>query len=82
MNIKYSQPSKPVFMTEEEIHEALTLMEKDTSLDTKAIYIKDTAKSIRLVSFLEKHAVYLKEHPKVNPEHYLANLRTVLRIRP
>lgn len=82
MNIKHLQgPYKHVFMTEAEIEEALKLMEKDAGLKTVHSYEKDSLDSLRTVSFREKHLAYLKGHPKLNPEHYLSNLRTVLRIR-
>jgi hypothetical protein len=68
-------------MTEAEIHDALISMEQDDCFDTKSSYTKDSPQSIHLITFYEKHMAYLKEHPKVNPEHYLANLRTILRIR-
>jgi hypothetical protein len=69
-------------MTEEEVLKELTSMEQDRVFDTRPSYVKDAAMSIKLVSFQEKHMSYLKGHPKTNPEYYLANLRTVLRIRP
>lgn len=34
-----------------------------------------------LVSFVEKHMTYLNTHPSVDPDHYLANLRLMTRIR-
>jgi hypothetical protein len=68
-------------MTEDEIRAALTSMEKDDSFNTRPVYVKDPLASIKLISFYEKHMAYLKEHPKINPEYYLANLRTVLRVR-
>lgn len=83
MNIKHLQgPYKHVFLNDEEIQTELALMEDNASFNTKPSYMKDTSSSIRLVTFLERHAAYLKGHPKVNPEHYLSNLRTVIRIRP
>jgi hypothetical protein len=82
MNIKHSQaPDKPVFMDEEEIRAELLLMEQDASLNTRRGLIKDTASTIGFLPFRERHATYLKDHPKVNPKDYLSNLRTVLRIR-
>lgn len=71
MNIKHLQsPYKQVFLSADEILSQLELMEKDATIDTGSPR-----------TFREKHMDYLKGHPKVNPEHYLSNLRTVLRIR-
>lgn len=83
MNIKHLQgPYKQVFLTEEEIQLELESMERDSSIDTKPSYEKAGDNSTRLVTFQQRHMAYLKEHPKLNPEHYLSNLKTVLRIRP
>jgi|GEM_PF-1135075 len=80
MNIKHLQgPYKQVFMNEGEISEVLNLMEQNASLKTS---LKGTAHAIHHMSFHEIHMTYLKEHPKVNPEHYLSNLRTMIKIRP
>jgi hypothetical protein len=70
MNTRHLQgPYKHVFLNEAEIEAALKQIEKDELFKTKP-------------KFYKIHLNYLKEHPKVNPEHYLSNLRTVLRIRP
>lgn len=83
MNIKQLQThNKPVHMTEEEVQQALSAMESDSTLDTQSSYVKTTPAAGRVLSFREKHAEYLKEHPKINPEYYLANLRTMIKIRP
>ncbi|MBA3757462.1 hypothetical protein H0X09_01190 [Candidatus Saccharibacteria bacterium] len=82
MNIKHIQrPDKPKHMDEDEIRQALTLMESDSTLKTNPSYIKDTQDSINLLPFQEKHMTYLKGHPKVNPQHYLSNLRTMIKKR-
>lgn len=31
------------------------------------------------ISFVEAHLMYLKSHPALNPEHYLSNLRLMIR---
>lgn len=78
MNIKHVQKSvKPVFIDEEEIRQALIDMETNLGLKTEAGVNLDSEP----ITFLEKHMAYLRMHPKVNPEHYLANLRTMLKIR-
>ena len=73
-----NRPYKPVFLTEEEIKYALKLMEQDATLKTAALA---DGYSGHLVPFIDKHAGYLRGHPKVNPEFYLANLRTMIKIR-
>ena len=83
MNIKHLQgPYKHVFMNVEEIKEALDNMDQDTSFNTRPSQVKDEPSPTGLVTFKEKHMAYLMKHPKVNPEHYLSNLRAVIRIRP
>lgn len=82
MNIKHIQrPDKPRHMDEDEIKQALTLMELDSTLITNASFAKDTLDPVSLQTFREKHMAYLKGHPKVNPQHYLSNLRTMIKKR-
>lgn len=84
MNIKnIGQHAKQVFLSEQEIRLALQQMEKDATLSSKPSLMNDNdaSSSIREVSFMERHMTYLREHPKVNPEHYLSNLRTMIKIR-
>ena len=82
MNIKHVQkPDKHVFMTQEEIESALRQMEQDISLKTEPLYIKEGTSSLVPVAFYVRHTQYLKEHPKVNPENYLSNLRTMIKKR-
>jgi hypothetical protein len=33
------------------------------------------------IPFVERHLLYLHQHPAVNPLHYLSNLRLKLRVR-
>ena len=78
MNIKHIQKNaKPVLIDEEEIRQTLIDMETNLGLKTEAGVTLDDSP----ISFQEKHMAYLRTHPKVNPEHYLANLRTMLKIR-
>jgi len=69
------------FMTEEEIQEALNEMEQDELLNTGPILVRSAEDSIIRVSFHDRHTIYLKNHPKVNPQDYLANIKTMIRIR-
>ncbi|MBI1857165.1 hypothetical protein HYS01_02735 [Candidatus Saccharibacteria bacterium] len=69
-------------MTEEEIREKLRLMELDPGLKTESAYRANAVLwPDNLISFIENHAMYLRVHPKVNPEHYLSNLRLMIKIR-
>lgn len=82
MAIKHAhKPSVDEFMDEATIHQTLSDMEDDTMLDTGPIAVKCDDGSTRIVTFSEKHLGYLKMHPKVNPQNYLANIRTMIRIR-
>ena len=69
------------FMNEAEIKEALSDMEQDNLLDTKTMLVRDTENSLQLVTFSEPHLAYLKAHPKVDPQNYLSNLKTMIRKR-
>lgn len=74
--------NKRPFIDQQEVEKILTDMEKDSTYATNRGYVRDTPQSEkRSVSFREFHLDYLKKHPKVNPEHYLSNLRTMLKIR-
>ena len=78
----YTQkPEKQKFMVEAEIDEALSAMVRDVSLRTDPSYSRADTLHDDLISFVEKHRTYLREHPKINPKQYLANLRTTIRIR-
>lgn len=82
MNFMHTpKPSKPVFMSEDEINEQLTRMESDSSIKSSPSIVQTAPGEAKMKSFTEIHTDYLKKHPKINPEYYLANLRTVLRIR-
>ena len=75
------KPDKPVFMDEAAINEALDEMEQDELLRTGPVLMQDMGESARMVPFREKHLAYLRTHPKVNPANYLANVKTMIRIR-
>jgi hypothetical protein len=69
------------FMTEEEIQDALSEMEQDNLLNTSPILVRSAEDSVIRVSFHDRHTTYLKAHPKINPQDYLANIKTMIRIR-
>ena len=70
-------------MEETDITTALQAMETDKSLVTKSAYRAngDLWPGNR-ISFVQTHLVYLKGHPAVNPNHYLSNLKLMLRKKP
>jgi len=72
--------TKETHMDEGEIREALVRMEHDAGLLTERGYA-DALFPDEVVSFVEKHVAYLHSHPKINPKGYLANLRTMIKIR-
>jgi hypothetical protein len=74
------RPQPPIFMEKTAIAAALTSMERDNLLKTPPAPI-DNGLGIDMVTFKEKHLIYLQKHPKVNPQTYLANLRTMIKIR-
>jgi hypothetical protein len=69
------------FMTQEEVQDSLTEMELDELLNTGPVFVRSAEDSIISVPFRERHTVYLINHPKVNPQDYLSNLKTMIRIR-
>ncbi len=69
-------------MDEDEIRAALRSMERDRLCNTKSSY---SANAIlypnHKMSFTNKHLAYLKTHPALKPEHYLANLKLLIKKR-
>jgi hypothetical protein len=71
------------FIEKTDVEKLLHDMDKDPNLQTKPGYIKESPVSKEvLVSFTDRHLFYLDKHPHLNPEHYLANLRIMIKIRP
>jgi hypothetical protein len=61
---------------------ALNTLEDDPTYVTENGYTSDRVKyPDGIMPFVEKHLLYLHQHPAVNPLHYLSNLRLKLRIR-
>ncbi|MGI9027403.1 MAG: hypothetical protein ACR2FM_00975 [Candidatus Saccharimonadales bacterium] len=70
------------YIKESEITDELQRMMEDASYHIKPGYSIDTETyPDNLVPFVESHLNYLKTHPQVDPMHYLANLRLMLKIR-
>jgi hypothetical protein len=69
------------YLNELEIEQVLCDMEEDQLLNTGPILTRSVDDSVIRISFRDKHTVYLKNHPKVSPQDYLANVKTMIRIR-
>jgi hypothetical protein len=70
------------YMEEDEVIEALNIMEEDGSFMTESSYSANaTLYPDNKISFKNKQLAYLKSHPQVNPEQFLANLRLMTKIR-
>jgi hypothetical protein len=69
------------FLDETAVNQLLLEMEEDELLNTKSSYVNDGPDGTRLVTFYEKHSTWIKMHPKISPQNYLANIRTMIRIR-
>lgn len=80
-----SKSSKAVpfgHLNEAEIREALQEMENSSFFTTGSSYSANSSLyADNQMPFAEKHVAYLKSHPKLNPEHYLANLRLMIKVR-
>lgn len=76
---------RPDFFTSEEgllTQETLRAMMTDVNYHTDSSYSANTAlHSDNLVSFVDKHMSYLRDHPSTDPRQYLSNLRLMTRIR-
>lgn len=67
---------------EAELQAALERMEADNTMSTPTSYTPNsTLYPDHVLTFTDKHLLYLKQHPKLNAEQYLANLRLKVRIR-
>jgi hypothetical protein len=67
---------------EEEILSTLNAMEDNPLFVTKSAYRANSEQwPDHRISFVNTHLAYLKSHPSVNPRHYLANLRLILKVR-
>lgn len=64
------------------IEQMLVQMAEDGAYNTKSTYSADAIQyPDNLIPFVDKHMNYLKTHPSLDPQHYLANLRLMTKIR-
>jgi hypothetical protein len=67
-------------MEEAEILAALKSLEKDPAFITKSAYRANAVLwPNHHISFVDTHLMYLKARPALNPQHYIANLKLMLR---
>ena len=65
-----------------ETKNALSALEDNPSYVTEVSYTSDREKYPKgIIPFVDKHLLYLHQHPTVNPLHYLSNLRLQLKKR-
>lgn len=57
---------------------ALIAMEKDPKYNTQTSF---SSRQTDRVPFVERHMVYLSQHLKLDPRHYVANLRLMTKIK-
>jgi len=78
----YMKAKMKSYLAGSEITQALQEMVEDKSYRTVSGYSIDTdTYPDHAVPFIQDHMNYLRKHPQVNPEHYLSNLRLMLKIR-
>jgi hypothetical protein len=67
-------------MEETEVMTVLESMKADPAFITESAYrVNAELWPGNRISFIDSHVTYLKAHPTVNPKHYLANLKLMLR---
>lgn len=72
--------AKTFTMSLAEVREVLEAMQNDPTMITDSAYSPDTEKwPDNRIPFVEIHMAYLKSHKHVDPEHYLSNLRLMIR---
>lgn len=60
----------------------LEAMASDDGYNTPASYSANTALyPDNLISFVDKHMLYLKTHTTVNTQHYISNLKLMTRLK-
>ena len=79
---KYSRDAVLKRLSEGDVETKLRVMEKDLALNTVSSYSANAELyPDGQIPFVEKHIAYLMSHPSVSHDHYLANLRLMLKKR-
>lgn len=69
-------------MEPEEITAALTAMQEDPKYITNSAYRGNVEVwPDHKIPFVDNHVAYLRAHPNIKPEHYIGNLRLMLKKR-
>ena len=80
---RYQEPGLINSVSEAEVEAALCSLEANSAYVTKPAYRGNVEKwPNHQISFLDFHLGYLKDHPLLDPHHYIANLRLMLKKRP
>jgi hypothetical protein len=76
----FTLQQKAFFRSEaaEKARAELKLMVGDPRYNTQKTF---SAKDPDLTSFVDKHMQYLSQHPKLDPRHYLSNLRLMTKVK-
>jgi hypothetical protein len=65
-----------------DIRRIFQLMAHSDSYNTASSYSTDTAQyPDNLIPFADRHMNYLNAHPKLEPAHYIANIKLMSRVR-
>ncbi len=65
-----------------DIKARLVRMTQDPVFSTKPSYSANAAQyPDNLIPFVDKHMNYLAAHPGTDPQHYMANLRLITRLK-
>ena len=76
---------KPNFFETDEGREFIVMLRQmaaDSTYNTNSSYSANSdLYPDHLISFVNKHIDYVRNHPAIDPQHYLANLRLMTRLR-
>jgi hypothetical protein len=82
MHNKHARATVTQRLIEEGVREKLERMAADATLNTPSSYSPNAeSHPDNQISFVDRHIEYLLNHPKLDSEHYLANLRMKIRSR-
>ncbi len=72
----------PPILTVDEITSQLEAMQADPTMKTNSMYSPSAVDyPDNQLPFVQIHLAYLRKHQHVNPEHYLSNLRIIIKKR-
>jgi hypothetical protein len=66
----------------DQVRDSLQLMMDSTLYNTRPSFSANTERyPDNLIPFMDKHLQYVTAHKDLNPDHYISNLKLMLRIR-